>query len=69
MTSIWGHDFDVCSFKIHLTVIQGLSVLTLTVIWLFRESCIHMHVKVLLDDGEGIRIQSHDHQGYGILQE
>lgn len=33
-------------------------------------SCIHTHhVKVLSADGEDIMIQSHDHQGYGILQE
>lgn len=43
--------------------------LTLIVLQLFRESCIHIHVKVLSTDGEDIIIQSHDHQGYGILQE
>lgn len=50
-------------------IIQGLFAFNLngnSVIY----SCIHTHhVKVLSADGEDIMIQSHDHQGYGILQE
>jgi len=52
-----------------MIIIQGLSAFNLnsnSVIY----SCIHTHhFKVLSAGGEDIMIQSHDHQGYGILQE